>query len=80
MFKFKVKSFSYVPKLVIVQVNDDPASNSYIKGKLKDLDEVGLRSQLIKLDINTTQDELLKLIDQLNKDKDVDGFNVLSKF
>ena len=80
LIKNEVKSFSYVPKLVIVQVNDDPASNSYIKGKLKDLDEVGLRSQLIKLDINTTQDELLKLIDQLKKDKDVDGFNVLSKF
>ena len=76
LIKNEVKSFSYVPKLVIVQVNDDPASNSYIKGKLKDLDEVGLRSQLIKLDINTTQDELLKLIDQLNKDKDVDGFIV----
>lgn len=76
LIKNEVKSFSYVPKLVIVQVNDDPASNSYIKGKLKDLDEVGIRSQLIKLDINTTQDELLKLIDQLNKDKDVDGFIV----
>ena len=40
LIKNEVKSFSYVPKLVIVQVNDDPASNSYIKGKLKDLDEL----------------------------------------
>ena len=95
-------------KLTIVQVNDDPASNAYIRGKLKDLAEVGIESELIKLEETTTQKELLALIDKLNKDdsvtgfivqmplpkqideelvkksvipsKDVDGFNILSKY
>lgn len=74
--KKEIKTFSYIPKLVIVQINDDPASNSYIKGKLKDLEEVGLRSELIKLSLSTTQDELLQLIERLNNDQDVTGFIV----
>ncbi|MBO8427999.1 MAG: bifunctional 5,10-methylenetetrahydrofolate dehydrogenase/5,10-methenyltetrahydrofolate cyclohydrolase [Firmicutes bacterium] len=63
-------------KLVIVQVNDDPASNSYIKGKLKDLNEVGIEGELIKLPSETTQNELLSLVNKLNKDNSVTGFIV----
>ena len=62
--------------LAIVQINDDPASNAYIRGKLKDCEEVGIKSRLIKLEESTTQEELLSLINKLNNDISVDGFIV----
>lgn len=74
--KEQVKKMEFVPSFVIVQVNDDPASNTYIKGKLKDADELGLTSKLIKLPETTTEAELLSLIDNLNNDDTVDGFIV----
>ena len=63
------------PSLTIVQVNDDPASNAYVKGKLKDGTELGANVNLIKLP-TTTEPELLDLIDKLNNDSSVDGFIV----
>ena len=65
-----------VPSLTIVQLNEDAASNAYVKGKLKDARELGIEAHLIKLDINTSQEELLKLIDDLNRDDNIDGFIV----
>ena len=74
--KNKIKNLNKIPKIVIVQVNDDPASNSYIKGKIKDLTEVGFLYENIKLDLKTTEEDLLKLVEKLNNDNDVDGFIV----
>lgn len=68
--------FSKKKVLVIVQVNDDPASNAYIRGKLKDCEEVCVEARLIKLSENTTQEELLSLVSKLNNDPNVDGFIV----
>lgn len=65
-----------LPKLVIVQINEDEASYAYIRGKLKDAAELGINAELIKLPLETTQEELLKKIDDLNKDNTVDGFIV----
>ena len=62
--------------LTIVQVNDDEASNAYIRGKLKDCAEIGIDANLIKLDLSTTEDELLKLVDELNNNPKVTGFIV----
>ena len=64
------------PRLVIVQLNEDAASNAYVKGKLKDAAELGVIAELIKLPVETTQEKLLELIDSLNKDDDIDGFIV----
>lgn len=64
------------PSIAIVQLNEDAASNAYVKGKLKDADELGIIAKLIKLPIETSQDELLKVIDELNHDDSVDGFIV----
>lgn len=61
------------PKLVIIQVNDDFASDRYIKGKLKDAAEVGIFAEHIKLDVLTTEETLLALIDSLNHDQSVHG-------
>jgi len=62
--------------LTIVQVNEDPASNAYVKGKLKDCAEIGIDARMLKLPLETSEDELLAVVDKLNKDKSVDGFFV----
>lgn len=63
-------------KLVIIQLGDDPASNSYIGNKLKACERCKIESELIKLDINTTQEELLKIINRLNESENVTGILV----
>ena len=64
------------PCIAIVQVNEDAASYAYVRGKLKDADELGIKADLIKLPLETTQEELLKVIDTLNNDDIHDGFIV----
>ena len=71
-----VFSMKKKPSIAIVQVNEDAGSNAYVKGKLKDAAELGVNADLIKLPIKTTQEELLKLIDELNNDTTHDGFIV----
>ena len=71
-----VFSMKKKPSIAIVQVNEDAGSNAYVKGKLKDAAELGVNADLIKLPIETTQEELLKLIDELNNDTTHDGFIV----
>lgn len=73
--KDKISHLSKRLKLVIIQVNDDPASNAYVKGKLKDTSEVGIDSELIKFN-SISQNELLGIIDKLNNDENVTGIIV----
>lgn len=72
--KPKVKELD--PKLVIVQVGDDPASESYIRQKLKSCEAVGMRNEHIHLKAKTTLKELMSLVTELNEDVDVTGFIV----
>ncbi len=62
------------PKLVVVQVGNDPASDSYIKQKLKSCEAVSMRHEHKHLSDTTTLPELMQLIDELNNDADVTGF------
>ena len=71
-----VLNMERLPKLVIVQINEDEASYAYIRGKLKDAAELGINAELIKLPLETTQEELLAKINELNHDDSVDGFIV----
>ena len=71
-----VANLEVKPAIAIVQVNEDAGSNAYVRGKLKDADELGIKADLIKLPLETTQEELLQVIDKLNKDKEHDGFIV----
>ena len=71
-----VASLGRKPSIAIVQVNEDAGSNAYVRGKLKDADELGIKADLIKLPLETTQEELLKVIDELNRDNIHDGFIV----
>ena len=74
--KKEIASFVRKPKLVIIQMNDDVASNSYVKGKLKDAEELGIEAKLIKLDESLNEEQLLKIIDEVNNDETVDGLIV----
>ena len=71
-----VLSLPVAPKLVIVQINEDEASYAYIRGKLKDAEALGVNAELIKLPLDTSEETLLKKIDELNHDETVDGFIV----
>lgn len=71
-----VEKFGRPPHLVVILVGDDPASKSYVKGKGKDAEEVGFKSTTINLPVSISEKELLSLIDDLNKDPEVDGILV----
>lgn len=72
----EIEKMSVKPTLAIVQLNDDPASHAYVKGKLKDSAELGIGAKLYKLPEDTSEKALLKLISKLNKNKKLDGFLV----
>lgn len=63
-----------IPCLYIVQVGDNLASNAYIRGKLKDSEEVGIHAELIKLPENATEGQIQKEIDDCQDTYMVDGF------
>lgn len=64
------------PGLAVVMVGDDPASQSYVRNKRKACVDVGMRSFSRDLPAQTSQPELLALIDQLNANAEVDGILV----
>ena len=74
--KNEVAKLDVPPSLVIIQVNDDPASNAYVKGKLKDAAELGINAKLITYPTDISEETLLEKIDMLNGDNSVDGFIV----
>lgn len=64
------------PGLAVILVGEDPASQSYVKGKARGCDEVGLYSEVILKDTSITQEELLSEIDRLNRDPKIHGILV----
>ena len=60
-------------RLATVLVGDDPASHIYIRLKHKHADEVGIRALDKRLSQDTSEDELLELVQELNEDDSVDG-------
>ncbi len=65
-----------VPGLAVILVGTDPASQVYVAHKRKDCEEVGFLSQAYDLPAETSQDDLLALIDRLNDDPAIDGILV----
>jgi methylenetetrahydrofolate dehydrogenase (NADP+)/methenyltetrahydrofolate cyclohydrolase len=65
-----------VPCLAAVLVGEDPASQVYVRGKQRACERAGLKSQLHKLPVETSEDDLLALVQQLNQDGDVHGILV----
>lgn len=64
------------PLLAVVRVGDDPASEIYVRGKIRTTAEVGLASEHHALPAETTESHLLAVIDQLNSRDEVDGILV----
>ncbi|KQK50932.1 bifunctional methylenetetrahydrofolate dehydrogenase/methenyltetrahydrofolate cyclohydrolase FolD [Campylobacter jejuni] len=62
--------------LAVILVGDDPASQTYVKSKAKACEECGIKSLVYYLNENTTQNELLALINTLNHDDSVHGILV----
>ncbi len=65
-----------VPGLVTILVGEDPASQSYVAAKNKTAHALGIHSEQITLDADTSQEELLKLIDKCNNDSQYNGILV----
>ncbi len=65
-----------IPHLAAVLVGDDPASQVYVRNKVKSCEDVGFKSTLIRKDATTTEAELMKVVASLNEDPDIDGFIV----
>lgn len=64
------------PGLAVVLVGDNPASRVYVTSKRKDCEECGFYSEEYALPAQTTQAELLSLVDKLNGREDIDGILV----
>ena len=62
--------------LAVVLVGDDSASKVYVRNKEKACEEVGIYSEVHRLSANTSEEELLKLIDELNENDKIDGILV----
>jgi methylenetetrahydrofolate dehydrogenase (NADP+)/methenyltetrahydrofolate cyclohydrolase len=65
-----------VPHLAAIIVGNDGASLTYVGSKVRSCERIGFESTLIKMPSTTSEQELLKKIDELNHDADIDGFIV----
>ena len=64
------------PALAVVKVGNDPASEVYVRNKRRACEEVGIRSEAEDLAASTSEIALLSLIDELNRDAQIDGILV----
>jgi len=76
LVKQKVKAGGKSPHLAAVLVGENGASLTYVNAKVKACDRVGFKSSLVKLSEHISEEDLLKEINKLNNDDDVDGFIV----
>ena len=65
-----------VPHLAAVLVGDDGASQTYVNSKVKDCEQVGFGSTLVRLPSETTEQELLDTVQEINDDQEIDGIIV----
>ena len=71
-----LKAKGITPCLAVILVGENPASVSYVTGKRKALAEAGMADKSVELPENTSEEDLLKLIDELNRDDSVHGILV----
>ena len=72
----KLKKKNIKPGLAVVRVGEDPASTVYVNMKAKKTEEVGMHSITKILEENTSQEELLKIVEDLNNDDSINGILV----
>ncbi|MBC5637168.1 MULTISPECIES: bifunctional methylenetetrahydrofolate dehydrogenase/methenyltetrahydrofolate cyclohydrolase FolD [Ornithinibacillus] len=71
-----LKQQNILPHLTVVLVGNNPASRSYVNGKKRASEEVGISSEIVELPDTVTEKELLQTIEQLNSDNGVHGILV----
>ena len=69
----KLKQKGIIPKLAVIMVGDDKASSVYVRNKSRACNEIGIEFEEFLKGQDTTQEELLSLIQELNKREDVHG-------
>ena len=72
----QLKGQGITPCLAVIQVGNDPASSVYVRNKKRACEYIGIRSLSYELPEETTEEELLALIDKLNGDDSVNGILV----
>jgi methylenetetrahydrofolate dehydrogenase (NADP+) / methenyltetrahydrofolate cyclohydrolase len=70
------KNGGKIPHLAAVLVGNDPASEAYVRSKVRSCEQVGFGSTLIRHEVNVTEAELLQTITDLNENPEIDGFIV----
>ena len=70
------QTYGRVPHLVVILVGNNPSSISYVTGKEKASEYVGIKNTTLRLEESTSEDELIGLIEKLNQDELVDGILV----
>ncbi len=72
----KLKERGVTPGLVMIRVGEDPASVSYVSGKEKAAEEIGVWTQTIVLPENASEEQLVSKVEEMNKAEHVDGILV----
>ncbi|QQY80499.1 methenyltetrahydrofolate cyclohydrolase /5,10-methylenetetrahydrofolate dehydrogenase (NADP+) [Keratinibaculum paraultunense] len=71
-----LKQFNKIPRLAIVRLGYNPGDISYEKSIIKNCDNVGIESKVYEIDENIKTEELVELIEKLNKDNEISGILV----
>ncbi|WP_251516017.1 MULTISPECIES: bifunctional methylenetetrahydrofolate dehydrogenase/methenyltetrahydrofolate cyclohydrolase FolD [Staphylococcus] len=71
-----LKSQGYTPKLSVILVGNDGASQSYVNAKKKAAEKIGMISEIVHLDESTSEEEVLNELNRLNEDDSVSGILV----
>src|SRR5690625_5179066 len=72
----ELKKKGITPGLTVILVGDNPASKSYVGGKQKASEEIGIASNIVKLPVDVSEEALLEQIEALNNDRSVHGILV----
>jgi len=72
----RLKAAGKTPYLAVVLVGEDPGSLSYVRSKEKGCEEIGVKEVTVRLPADTPESRVIQVVDDLNKDKDVDGIMV----
>lgn len=70
------EQFGRAPRLEVILVGDDPASQVYVNNKERASGKVGIKGSVLRLPANTPQEELIQIVSELNANQQVDGILV----
>ena len=76
ILKERISKLETKPTFKIIQVGNVEASNRYVRNKIKDCEEVGIKAEVIHLDETISEIDLLKEMQKLNEDNSVDAYMV----